>query len=394
MFFGRHPKTEHERFVGRPFSRIWLFRSCKKRICQISINMDVAHPEDRKDNNMNFHPLIVPAECRVGKWKEEFGQKWPIIAFKAYSGLLVTGRPDVAVGRGETLLTLKARAKINIALDVLRRRPDGFHDVDMVMQSIDLADDIGLEPSPRLELGGELCGTPKGPANLVWRAAMAMQQKVSGAPGVRITLRKRIPVAAGMGGGSADAAAVLVGLNKLWNAGLGEDALEEIGATIGSDIPFCIRGGLARAIGTGTTLIPSAGSPALYIVLFCPHIAVSTADVYRALALEKVRRHPDMECVWQAWQEGDLDRVRAQWGNILEIPAFQMHPELESYHRRLAELAGSDVRMSGSGPSLFCIIDDESRGRAILRALSGWPGKACMVKTAARGVMFGGEEIA
>lgn len=292
------------------------------------------------------------------------------------------------------MLTLRARAKLNIALDVLGRRTDGYHDVDMVMQSIDLADCIGLEPSERLELSGELAGTPEGPGNLVWRAVRAMQQRVSGCPGVRITLYKRIPVAAGLGGGSADAAAVLVGLNQLWNAGLTEETLEDIGATVGSDVPFCIRGGLARATGTGTTLRQSAAFSAFYILLFCPDIPVSTADVYHALDLEKVRRHPDMESVWHAWQAGDLDKVRARWGNVLEMPAFQMHPELESYHRRLLEVAGTDVRMSGSGPSLFCIVEDESRGRVILQALSDWPGRSYLVKTADRGVMFGGKELA
>lgn len=289
------------------------------------------------------------------------------------------------------MLTVQARAKINIALDVLRRRPDGYHDVDMIMQSIDLVDQISLEPSEGMRLEGDLKETPAGPDNLVWKAAEAMRDLAPGRPGVRITLKKGIPVAAGLGGGSADAAAVIAGLNRVWDLGLTDDRLQQIGGTLGADVPFCIRGGAARANGIGTELEYSPGTAGLFVILFHPLVAVSTAQVYQALRLGEATKHPDIDAVWRRWQEGDLSGVMSGWGNVLENVTFSMHPDLADYKRRLAETAKTEALMSGSGPTLFCLTRSEGDAVRVGNTLREWPGETFVVHTVSDGLVFGGE---
>lgn len=289
------------------------------------------------------------------------------------------------------MLTVQARAKINIALDVKRRLPNGYHEVDMIMQSIDLADSIALEPDDAIVLVGDLRQTPSGPENLVWRAAEAMRNRAAGRSGVRISLHKKIPVAAGLGGGSADAAAVIAGLNRMWRLGLSTDELHRIGGTLGADVPFCLRGGAARATGIGTELKYAPGAHGVSVVLFCPPYPVSTAEVYQSLRLDSGISHPDISEVWRSWRAGDLAGVRATWGNVLETATFALHPPLAERKRQMAKIAGSGVLMSGSGPTLFCLADTQTEARKIQSAMSGWPGETIVAQTVSDGLLFGGD---
>jgi 4-diphosphocytidyl-2-C-methyl-D-erythritol kinase len=176
----------------------------------------------------------------------------------------------------DDLLVLKARAKINLALDVLFRRPDGYHEVAMVMQSVALADRVTLEADSAISVAATAAELECGPSNLAYRAAALLRERCGVDCGVRITLEKNIPLAAGLAGGSADAAAVLRGLNRLWGLGLKLAELENIGAALGSDVPFCLRGGTALATGRGEALAPLPPLPSVWVVLAKPPVAVST----------------------------------------------------------------------------------------------------------------------
>lgn len=311
---------------------------------------------------------------------------------------------------GMQLLVLSAHAKVNLCLDVLKRRPDGYHEVDMILQSIDLADEVMLEQIgfESIELGGALAGTPCGPENLVWKAAMLLASHAEacgrggggGRRGVRITLNKKIPTAAGLGGGSADAAAVLAGLNQLWNLSLSLSELEALSAKLGADVPFCISGGCARARGIGTelTFLPGAGgsqqgAPPLNLVLFTPHIPVSTAAVYHNLNLDHCAWHPKVASVWEGCRLSDINLITGHWGNVLQPVTFNMHPELERLKNRFESLAGTPVIMSGSGPSLFTIQPDVTAAQNLAAQMRDWPGQVFAVKTFPCGVDFGGNTL-
>lgn len=307
------------------------------------------------------------------------------------------------------LIVLSAHAKVNLCLDVIKRRPDGYHEVDMILQSISLADEVMLEQSSNIELCGALAGTPCGPENLVWKAAMLLvplagergrdDGKVRGCNrntrrGVRITLNKKIPTAAGLGGGSADAAAVLVGLNQLWDLSLSLPELEALGAKLGADVPFCISGGCARARGIGTELAFLQGRPSLLnLVLFTPHIPVSTAAVYSNLNLGHCAWHPDVASVWEGCRHSDTNMITGHWGNVLQPVTFSMHPELARFKDRFENLAGTPVIMSGSGPSLFTIQPDASAAQNLTEQMRDWPGQVFAVTTFPCGVDFGGSTL-
>lgn len=284
------------------------------------------------------------------------------------------------------LVTLAARAKINVCLDVLERRADGYHNVDMVLQSIALADRVDIEPWSSIELEGDLGGTPAGSDNLALRAARLLAERAGCPLGARITLRKTIPVAAGLAGGSADAAAVLSGLNHLWGLEIPDSELEVLGASLGSDVPFCIRGGAARATGTGTVLEFANGSPTFLVALFCPAIPVSTAEVYHGLELNGMTVHPNVGQVWHSWATSDLGAVQAVFGNVLESVTLRMHPDLARYKREMSAAGGAPVLMSGSGPSLFCIVPTMDAARRVLDVTRSWPGRSFLTHTVSRGI--------
>ncbi len=248
-----------------------------------------------------------------------------------------------------------APAKINLALDVISRRPDSYHQVDMIMQSIELADQVTIEPSDGLELYCDMPGLPIDERNLAWRAARLLQEISGVNKGVKIIINKKIPIAAGLAGGSTDAAAVLIGLNKLWELGFSQPELMKFGLKLGADVPFCIMKGTARARGIGEQLTPINNCLKSKVLLITPNIQVSTSIIYQKLQIEKIKRHPQIVSVITALENGDSKRLFDLWGNVLEEVVLIEKPlvtEVKSYFNRF----GIDhCLMSGSGPTVFTL---------------------------------------
>lgn len=266
-------------------------------------------------------------------------------------------------------VVLPARAKINLALDVLGKRTDGYHEVAMVMQSVALADTVTLAPADAVSVvvtGAELdCG----PTNLAYRAAVLLRERCGCDRGVSITLAKNIPLAAGLAGGSADAAAVLRGLNFLWRLGLTSSDLEKFAAALGSDVPFCLRGGTVLATGRGELLTPLPALPHAWVVLAKPPVPVSTAWVYGNYRGERVAVHPDIAGMTASLAGGDLPGVAARLANVLETVTVPAHPEIAALKEAMLEYGAMASLMSGSGPTVLGLVQDRRRAEKIAAAL-------------------------
>ena len=252
-------------------------------------------------------------------------------------------------------MQIKAPAKINLALDVIAQRADGYHLVDMVMQSIRLSDQVILEQGAGVELSCNLPGLPADERNLAWRAARVLQETAGISKGVRIKIEKRIPVAAGLAGGSTDAAAVLVGLNELWELGLTQPELMRIGLRLGADVPFCIMKGTARAEGIGERLTPINSTLKSKVLLVTPNCQVSTAQVYQRLKIERINKHPQIPLVIAALEAGDYQAMFEAWGNVLEEVVLGDDSPVALVKAYFNSFGISNCLMSGSGPSVYAI---------------------------------------
>lgn len=271
---------------------------------------------------------------------------------------------------------LRAYAKLNFYLAVIERRPDGYHDIETIFQTVGLADDIALTPC-----GGEptlSCGVAdlEGPDNLALRAANLLRERHAPGRGVHIALTKRIPVAAGLAGGSADAAAVLVGLNQLWELGLPDDTLRSIALELGSDVPYLVSGGTMAATGRGEVLRPLGALRETWFVLLHPPLEVSAARVYNHAALRKSgeeridRITMTFRNVLEAMAQGALPDVLQ---NAMETPVFSEFPELAVLKQRLLDSGCAGALMSGSGPTLYGLCKDKAHAEAIARLFPELP---------------------
>lgn len=252
-------------------------------------------------------------------------------------------------------INLTAPAKINLFLEVLGKRPDGYHELETVMQEIDLADTITLEETEGgIELSCTDSDVPCDQSNLVWKAARVFQKETGVEKGVRAHLVKRIPVAAGLGGGSSDAAATLKGLNTLWEAGLSETRLMEMGAQIGSDVPFFIKGGTALCTGRGEIVTPLRVRHRFSYIILYPEIRVSTAEIYNNLKIGLTREKKDVNLTCKALLSDNANALNGSLFNRLEEVAFELYPELRGF-RELLEgyLPGGGVLLSGSGSAIY-----------------------------------------
>ena len=267
----------------------------------------------------------------------------------------------------------KAPAKINLSLDVLHKRPDGYHEVEMVMTTIDLADRVELSTRKDgvIHIVSHNRFVPDDNRNLAYQAAQILKEKYSITDGVSISITKTIPVAAGLAGGSSDAAATLRGLNKLWNLGLSLDELAEIGAQIGSDVSFCVYGGTALATGRGEIIKPIPAPPHCWVVLAKPTIGVSTSEIYGNLDVEKIN-HPDVEGMVQAIQNEDYEQVTSLLGNALESVTLKLYPEVAHIKDQMKKFGADAVLMSGSGPTVFGLVQHDSRMHRIYNGLRGF----------------------
>ena len=272
-------------------------------------------------------------------------------------------------------MRIKARAKINWTLDILGQREDGYHLMDMLMQPVSLADTITLTPSSDLTL--TTGGFPKLPANehnLAYRAALALRKATGCTQGAAIHVEKRVPVGAGMGGGSADAAAVLAGLNQLWKTGLNQDELEQLGLSLGADVPFCLRGGLTRTTGIGEAMQPLPCSQLYDLVIIQPCRGLSTGAVFTAYhEMEGIPR-PDTEQARLALESGNAALLAASLGNVLQPVSQAMRPPIAQAIEQLKKQGAIAALMTGSGSAVFGVFTEEATARAVARALRGrWP---------------------
>lgn len=280
-------------------------------------------------------------------------------------------------------ILIEAMGKVNLGLDVLRRREDGYHEVRMVMQTVDLCDDLLFERTkkPGIEIETDREGIPVDGRNLVYKAADLLMKRFAVTDGLRVKLRKRIPIAAGMAGGSTDAAAAFVAVNELFELGLGKRELMELAVQVGADVPYCILGGTALAEGIGERLTGLPDAPECTLLIARPDIAVSTKFVYGNLHLDTLERHPDIDGMLKAVYEQDLDAMAARLGNVLESVTVREYPVIEKLKHWMKENGAVNALMSGSGPTVFGIYREKREAQKAC-ALLRESGLAGLVETA------------
>lgn len=268
----------------------------------------------------------------------------------------------------------KAPAKINLSLDVLYKRPDGFHEMEMVMTMVDLADRLEMSELSRdtIIISSQAGYIPLDEKNLAFQAAKLIKDRYNVNKGVYIHLDKQIPVSAGLAGGSSDAAAALRGLNRLWQLGLSQEELMALGGEIGSDVPFCIQGGTALAKGRGEKCTALPSPPQCWVVLAKPPLHVSTADIFGKLKLDQVRRRPNTQKLIEAIKRNDFPGLCDAMGNVLEEVTIPLYPQVQQIKDCMVRLGADGVLMSGSGPTVFGLVSKQSKVIRIYNGLRGF----------------------
>lgn len=261
---------------------------------------------------------------------------------------------------------LKARAKINLGLDVIRKREDGYHEVKMIMQSLNLYDKVTISKiqDKEIRITTNRSYLPTNEDNLMYKAAKLMMDEYNIDLGVEIHLEKFIPVAAGMAGGSSDAAATLVGINQLFGLGISRKELMKQGVKIGADVPFCIMRGTVLAEGIGEKLTKLKPMPSCPIVIAKPGINVSTKFVYENLKLDDSMVHPDIDGIIESIKQGDIPGVCGKMGNVLEIVTIKEYPVIEEIKQEMLNMGAYNSLMSGSGPTVFGIFETRQQAQA------------------------------
>ncbi len=278
-------------------------------------------------------------------------------------------------------LCLKAHAKINLTLDVHCRRTDGYHEVEMIMQSIQLHDRLELQPREK-EISLTVSGltVDSGEDNLIIKASGLLQNLARPECGAAIHLHKEIPVSAGLAGGSTDAAATLRGLNQLWNLGLSQEQLMELAVKLGADVSFCLSGGTALAEGIGEKLRPLPKAPGFGVILVKPSFGVSTAEVYRGLDLNNLGPRPDTRGMMTALAQGDLEKVADGLVNVLESVTLKLYPQLKEIKQELIRAGCRGALMSGSGPTIFGLTGDVQTAAEIAGKINHLEGRVIVTK--------------
>lgn len=284
-------------------------------------------------------------------------------------------------------ITRKAYAKINLGLDVIRRRPDGYHEVKMIMQTVGIYDILtfakrelsagGPQISIMLEqkntLKSEFSGEelPCDESNLIYKAAAMIMDTYGVKESVDITLQKNIPIAAGMAGGSTDAAAVFHGLNELFGLSMSLEDMKRLGVKIGADVPYCIMGGTALSEGIGEILTPLPAPTKAYLLIAKPDIDVSTKFVYENLHADMLKYHPDIDGMVEALKAGNLTKVTERMGNVLETVTEKKYPIIRRIKDEMIKGGAQNALMSGSGPTVFGIYTDKETVRKAYDVIKG-----------------------
>ncbi len=284
-------------------------------------------------------------------------------------------------------ITETAYAKINLGLDIIGKRKDGYHEVSMIMQSVGLSDEIVIAPGQDqtpITVASEMPGLSCGSDNLAYKAAELLAKHAGVSPNVHIALKKKIFLAAGLAGGSSDAAAVLRGLNKYWRLNLTTDELKRLAAQLGSDVPFCIEGGTALATGRGEALTQLPDLPPALVVLAKPKgLEVSTAWVYQNYNKGRVVNAP---CIWQL-EERLREGARAiapYMGNVLETVTIPAHPVIASIKAAMLSAGAYYAMMSGSGPTVFALVPDEDTAADVAASLNDFSVETAITTTVGR----------
>jgi len=297
----------------------------------------------------------------------------------------------------EQTLTVRCFAKINLYLDVTRRRVDGYHDIETIFQSIDLYDTVRLDIASDSTISVQ-CNHPGldiPEKNIVYRTAELVREVFQVDCGVTVTLDKRIPLGAGLGGGSSDAAGVLVGLAELWSLDTDRNTLGELAGKLGADVPFCMHGGTASATGTGTTLSPIEVSRPWWVVIVCPDVNVPTAEVYRRMDVRGFEpRHDGFERAVKAVRDGDFP---AALYNSMEPVVFDAYPQVRAARDALLAAGGTHVLMTGSGSGVYALASTEKEARLISDRIPPQPHRSvfvCLTIDAGARINRTGEHIA
>lgn len=268
-------------------------------------------------------------------------------------------------------ISLKALAKINLGLDVVRRREDGYHEVRMIMQTIHLFDRVNIEKTsePGIKIKTNLSYLPVNENNLIYKAGRLLMDEFDITEGVSVDLDKRIPVAAGMAGGSTDAAAMLYGMNKMFGLGLSMQELKDRGVKIGADVPYCLMRGTALAEGIGEKLKSLPPMIKCPVLIAKPQISVSTKFVYENLKLDGKANHPDIDRLIKDIKAKDLQGVCDHMGNILETVTIPNYPIIAEIKKNMLENGAAGAMMSGSGPTVFGLFDDAEKAKQAYKAM-------------------------
>lgn len=258
-------------------------------------------------------------------------------------------------------IRLKARAKINLGLDVLGKREDGYHEVRMVMQTIGIYDRLILTkiPEEEIRITSNLAFLPVNENNLIYKAIKLLKDEYHFPGGVSVDLNKFIPVAAGMAGGSTDAASTMFGVNRLFGLNLSMGKMMELGVRLGADVPYCVMRGTALAEGTGEKLTRITPVPHMWILIAKPQINVSTRLVYEQLDMGGIQKHPDIDGIIRAIEAQDVVRIAQSMGNVLENVTVPLYPVIETIKQDMLSHGAINAMMSGSGPTVFGIFPDE-----------------------------------
>ena len=268
-------------------------------------------------------------------------------------------------------MRLRALAKINLGLDVIRKREDGYHEVRMIMQTINMYDqlEIDIKEEPGISITTNLPFIPTNENNLVYKAAKLLMDEFHIEKGITVELQKFIPVAAGMAGGSSDAAPTMIGMNRLFGLGLTVRQLMERSVSIGADVPYCLLRGTALAEGIGEKLRPLPPCPNCYVLIGKPSISVSTKFVYEKLDAGNIEEHPDIDRILEGLQWHNLNKISENMGNVLESVTIPAYPIIEEIKNHMKEHGAVNAMMSGSGPTVFGLFDDKMVAERACEAL-------------------------
>ncbi|GFH41127.1 4-(cytidine 5'-diphospho)-2-C-methyl-D-erythritol kinase [Pseudolactococcus insecticola] len=279
-------------------------------------------------------------------------------------------------------ITEKAPAKINLGLDVIGKRSDGYHELDMIMASVDLADRVTVREIPEddvIRIQSSSSFVPLNKKNHAYKAADLLKKSFNIKKGVEIYIDKKTPVAAGLAGGSSDAAATLRALNLLWDLKLSLPELAKLGEQIGSDVPYCVYGQTARVTGRGESVRPITNPKKSWVILVKPEFGISTPDIFRAVDLAEIS-HPDIMALETAVAMADFPEMLAQLGNSLEAISIGKYPLIEKIKQRLLDSGADGVLMSGSGPTVFALCQQEKKARRICNGIKGFCDEVYLVR--------------